>query len=365
LERSDLEEFQVSRNWLAEGIAMALLGKTFRKLTRSLVPSLFVMVTLWHCVPVAMSHEAAATPAGSAPQPQVFKTVPTGTPTDRPGRGLQFLCFLPLTLTNGGEAPVYTKPTSDWVDGLDVVVSEIPFVEGSVRWGDRKFTEIRRVFTRRFVGNSLPNHTTGEFPVMEGTDAFPYYNAAPAESPYETADQIPITAYDMDITVPRFPVYHSVPTCIDRLVSGVATQTGITWHINIAPTPGGTFADPIAALPPDECFGHPYNNPGQPEGQYHYHGWSWRCFPNQGKSNEHSPLFGYALDGFGIYGPRDVGGKLVTNAELDECHGHFGVVTWEGRKRTMYHYHLNTEFPYGPGCLRGRPLKNVRNVVPQ
>jgi hypothetical protein len=31
----------------------------------------------------------------------------------------------------------------------------------------------------------------------------------------------------------------------------------------------------------------------------------------------------------------------------------------------MYHYHLNSEFPYGPGCLRGRPLMNVNNVVPK
>lgn len=40
-------------------------------------------------------------------------------------------------------------------------------------------------------------------------------------------------------------------------------------------------------------------------------------FPNQGTTG-HSPLFGYALDGFGIYGPRGEDGKMMTNAKLDK-----------------------------------------------
>ena len=337
-----------------------------KRLSRNLVPSLFVVTCVMSGFQPAFSHEAATTTAAS--MPKVFKTAPTGTPTDRPGRNLQFLCIPALTALNNGVAPVYTESTDPWVDGLDIVVSEIPYVEGNVRWRNHHFKEIRRVFTRRFVGNSLPNHATGEFPVKKGTAAYPYYHELPGDPPYKTADQIPITAFNLDITVPRWPSYNVVPTCIDQLVSGVSIQTGVTWHVNIAlasSASSGVYEDPIAGLPPDECFGHPFNYPGRPEGQYHYHGWSWKCFPNQGKPKEHSPLFGYALDGFGIYGPRDVGGKLITNAELDECHGHFGVINWEGSKRMMYHYHLNNEFPYGPGCLRGRPLMNVNNVVPK
>ncbi|MCX7348475.1 MAG: YHYH protein [Alphaproteobacteria bacterium] len=298
----------------------------------------------------AFSHDAAATPAAS--YPEVFKSVTTGTRTDEYGRNKQFLCIDELTQYNGGVAPVYTQTTSPWVeDGVNVIVSKIPYVEGNVIWTNHRFREIRGWATRRFVGNDLPNHGTGEFPVQEGTPAYEYYHAAPAGAPYYTADKIPIAANTMDITVPRSPVYHEEPACIDQLVSGVATQTGVYWHANIAPADG--FVDPIAALPTDECFGHPYDT------QYHYHGWSWKCFPNQGKPKKHSPLFGYALDGFGIYGPRGDGGKLLTNDDLDACHGHFGVISWDGHKRYMYHYHLNSEFPYGPGCLRGRPLKSA------
>ena len=342
---------------------MTLVGNAFRGLYRNLVPSLFAASCVMTGIQPAFSHDSAATAAAS--NPEVFKTAPAGTPTDRPGRNLQFLCILPLTALNNGVPPVYTESTNSWVHGLDIVVSEIPYVEGKVRWRNHRFKEIRRLYTRRFVGNNLPNHVTGEFPVKEGTAAYQYYKAAPGSPPYETADQIPIAAYNLDITVPRSPSYNVVPTCIDQLVSGVATQTGIVWHVNIANGTTTTYGDPLALLPNDTCFGHPYNYPGTPNGQYHYHGWSWKCFPNQGNPKKHSPLFGYALDGFGIYGPRGEGGKVVTNDELDECHGHFGVVNWEGRKRNMYHYHLNYEFPYGPGCLRGRPLINVNNVVPK
>jgi hypothetical protein len=50
----------------------------------------------------------------------------------------------------------------------------------------------------------------------------------------------------------------------------------------------------------DLCWGHPVHM------QYHYHSYSWKCFPNQGNANEHSPQFGIALDGFGVFGPRPV-----------------------------------------------------------
>ena len=259
---------------------MTMAGNAFRGLYRSLVRSLFVVTCVMSGVQPAFSHDAAATPAAS--NPEVFKTAPAGTPTDRPGRNLQFLCIPGLTALNNGVAPVYTESTNSWVHCLDIVVSEIPYVKGNVRWRNHRFKEIRRLYTRRFVGNNLPNHVTGEFPVKEGTAAYPYYKAAPGSPPYETADQIPIAAYNLDITVPRSPSYNVVPTCIDQLTSGVATQTGIVWHVNIANGSSTTYGDLLALLPNDTCFGHPYNYPGTPNGQYHYHGWSWKCFPNQG-----------------------------------------------------------------------------------
>ena len=83
--------------------------------------------------------------------------------------------------------------------------------------------------------------------------------------------------------------------------------------------------------------------------------YSWKCFPNQGLPGQHSPLYGYALDGFGVFGPRDAGGVNVTNAMLDECHGHSHAIPWDNATVDMYHYHLNNEYPYSIGCYRGTP----------
>jgi MYXO-CTERM domain-containing protein len=43
------------------------------------------------------------------------------------------------------------------------------------------------------------------------------------------------------------------------------------------------------------------------------HGYSWWCFPDQGNANEHFPLFGYALGGYGVFGPRGDGGVRLSN----------------------------------------------------
>jgi hypothetical protein len=60
------------------------------------------------------------------------------------------------------------------------------------------------------------------------------------------------------------------------------------WHQNALFFEGDTF---------DSCWGHP-----QQQGAYHHHV-NPRCL-YEDKPSEHSPLLGFALDGFPIYGPR-------------------------------------------------------------
>jgi hypothetical protein len=62
---------------------------------------------------------------------------------------------------------------------------------------------------------------------------------------------------------------------------------------------------------------------------------------------------GYILDGFGIYGHHGEGGRELTSADLDECHGHTHPIEWDGQMVTMYHYHATWDFPYTVGCMRG------------
>ena len=56
-------------------------------------------------------------------------------------------------------------------------------------------------------------------------------------------------------------------------------------------------------------------------------------------SGEHSPIVGYAFDGYPIYGPREESGIMLTSAMLDEYHGH-------NDSRRGWHYHVTNDFPY-------------------
>ena len=87
-------------------------------------------------------------------------------------------------------------------------------------------------------------------------------------------------------------------------------------------------------------------------GVYHYH-----CTPGcvyKDAANQHSPVVGYAFDGFKIYGLQGERGR--SPKDLDSCNGHKD-------KGRGYYYHTTENFPFVLGCYRGTPaLANyVRN----
>lgn len=67
----------------------------------------------------------------------------------------------------------------------------------------------------------------------------------------------------------------------------------------------------------DKCAGHP--TPQQ--GAYHYHGLSKCVTAKVDEASKPSHIIGFALDGFPIYGDRDINGKQLTADNLDECNG--------------------------------------------
>ena len=223
--------------------------------------------------------------------------------------------------------------------------------------------------SRIFVGDGLPTTKMGTFPVQPGAAAYPYYEALPGganpagTSPatgqlpegYVNAAAIGISPYPFEGRIPLNPVVSPTgPYTINALIHGIAL-TGAPWHIEKANDSSGNYYSPINALPNDRCYGHPYNQ------QYHYHAFSWKCF-DQGDLSKQSPVYGFALDGFPITGPRGVDGKELTNAELDECHGTYSVLdipngpnSADGFVRKLtYHYVLNREYPHSVGCFRGK-----------
>lgn len=97
----------------------------------------------------------------------------------------------------------------------------------------------------------------------------------------------------------------------------------------------------------DSCCGHP-----QQSGVYHYHKYP-ACVksPFKDGGDGHSPLIGFAFDGFPVYGPYEteetMAKDLKGDAALDVCNGH-------ERAKRGYHYHVTpNKFPYILGGYAG------------
>ena len=297
---------------------------------------------------------------GDAGTPTILFTAANGTSTQN--CAVNGICISKLFTVAAQVASKLTVAATSWTNTTTSVmtIAQIPFVTGAVTASQidpagSSFSMTTDAQYRYLKGNGLPSTPMGNFPVQPGTAAYPSYAALPGGTDprtgqaYSSAAAISISPYDLTSTLPLNPVMTGFNP-INSLIVGV-TLTGTVWHVEMANDASGNWYNPTNALPMDQCFGHPYSQ------QYHLHGYSWKCFPNQGTSGP-SPLFGYALDGFGIYGPRGEDGKMITNAQLDECHGHVAPVQWNGIVQPIYHYHLNNQYPFSVGCFRGTPDYN-------
>jgi hypothetical protein len=154
-----------------------------------------------------------------------------------------------------------------------------------------------------------------------------------------------IRAQTLSYSLPAVPKRAAKPSCIAGpigiMLTGAVLYDGLDAEGRDAP----------AHEVQDRCAGHP-----DPTGSYHYHSLS-SCADAGTSRTAPSKLVGYALDGFGIYGPRGAGGKLLTAADLDLCHGLTSVVTWRGKRLRLYHYVMTADYPYSLGCFRGTPVR--------
>lgn len=211
-------------------------------------------------------------------------------------------------------------------------------VVGSVSWPGRFSESVSQSgATRTIMSNGLPvaPMTTGTFPIAPSDPAWRY-------------DHNPnsIGAQNFDVSVPVNPAVNATPSCLSGGAIGI-TVTGVAVFDGF----DAAGYDAVAREEQDACHGHPDQS-----STYHYHGWLQACVPDAGSPAHNSSLLGYAADGFGIYGPW-YGGKILTSADLDVCHGATSAVMWDGKLVTMYHYVSTYDFPYTLGCYRGTPVQ--------
>lgn len=205
-------------------------------------------------------------------------------------------------------------------------------VKGSVDWPHTFSANVSG--TKRMVkSNGLPDHETGTYPIASNDPAFEF-----DRNPNKISEQ------ERNWALPAKPAVADAASCLGLGPIGILLTGAV--FFNALDAEG---RDAVAHETQDSCQAHP-----EMSGEYHYHSVT-QCISDKGKG--HSALLGYARDGFGIYGVRGEDGKTLTNADLDECHGHTHAITWDGAKISLYHYHATYEYPYTLGCFKGAPIK--------
>jgi hypothetical protein len=227
-----------------------------------------------------------------------------------------------------------------WVSSSNVIsFANKPVVEGEVSWTSQ-YREVTSGSNLQVGSNGLPNHYTGTFPVSSTSEAGqPQYHPNPSS----------ISTSRIFAELALSPSLATTPSCVNGVVGILFTGAMLFDALD------ADGRDAVANEIQDLCEGHP-----ETTGTYHYHHVT-NCFTDS--TSGHSVQVGWALDGFGIYGPKGESGTTITNAELDECHGHTHSVTQaDGQTMTIYHYHGNREFPYVVGCFRGSSVVSDRNL---
>lgn len=246
--------------------------------------------------------------------------------TAGPSVGYVYVCTVP-----NGQAPSGTGPWINTTAGTwDALTKDV--VTGSVSWPGT-FSATTSGASLDVTGNGLPLApvTTGTYPIAS-TEAVYQYDGNPNS----------IAAQSINYALPYNPSAAASPGCLSGGRIGVAVN-----GVSVYDALDAVGHDAVAREGQDSCHGHPDQS-----STYHYHGWLFVCVTDAGSASQNSSLLGYALDGYGIYGPW-YNGKVLTSADLDICHGTTSAVMWHGALTSIYHYVSTYDFPYTLGCYHG------------
>lgn len=176
--------------------------------------------------------------------------------------------------------------------------------------------------------NALPDHKS---PYYQGTQwAAAKYEVYNGSNPAFVLNPNRISQQQLVFKIPLNPVKASSAVATPMGPIGVSLN-GVPFFNQYA-AGGSPLTNEINSF--DQYFGHP-----QQQGQYHYHAEPYYLTATKGKSS----LLGFLLDGFPVYGPEE-NGSLVTNSQLDACHGHSHATA--EFPSGIYHYHITANDPY-------------------
>jgi hypothetical protein len=169
-----------------------------------------------------------------------------------------------------------------------------------------------------YVSNGIPNHTRQAQYALPNAGV----RVPSAATAYAGAD--PTVAQSYSYAIPLTPTKASSPTStslgtIGVMISGAALYNpyegdGSTVAMASNFTVKNSAGLDVAFL--DSCNGHP-----TPMGAYHYHALPPCVTATVDVAGGPSHIIGVAFDGYPIYGDRDINGKQLTAADLDQCSG--------------------------------------------
>jgi hypothetical protein len=204
-------------------------------------------------------------------------------------------------------------------------------VRGSVRW-PHQFSVSRA--GDKCILDSIRITPAGTFPIARSDPEYQF-------------DRNPnrIMHQEIRIELPADPKLAAQPQCAPNVVGILLSGVTLFNALNDG-------CDAVAHEMQDSCHGHP-----QPTSVHHYHSLT-NCLNSKPGGDGNSPLVGYGLDSFGIYGSYENGRQLI-GADLDGCHGRANLIDWDGRKVATYHYVATVGFPHTFGCMRGTYARSL------
>lgn len=240
------------------------------------------------------------------------------------------------------QGPVNTSEaveTADWADNVTITVSEA-----------------RDNF--RFESDGIPSHGFAEKYLIPSDPVDQPFADKPAEFFKVVKSDEYFSETPIDTTITTLPTYVDdvTDTSLGRI--GVAITGAQIFNDYEDPTRSvvaqddQVIHDHVPFL--DECNGHTLVDGTS----YHYHGIPVCITAEMDQEGAHSQMIGVLADGFPVYGNNGESGAIVTNADLDECSGHFGETPEfpDG----IYHYHLTAdEAPYMINCYHGEVPDDV------
>lgn len=181
--------------------------------------------------------------------------------------------------------------------------------------------------TVTFTTTNLPNHTSPYWPTNN-----PLYEAYNGSNANFMINPNQISTQNITITVPLNPAEATVKQATSLGPIGIS-RNGIVFFNQYAGPNNQPLTSEIDSF--DQWLGHPQNT-----GQYHYH-----LEPTYLTGIYGSDAFlGLLADGFPVYGPVE-NGVTITNADLDDYHGHTHATA--DFPDGIYHYHITpNQDPY-------------------